>query len=62
MQPPRSRRDDTQSLELRPDLAVLRDHLEKRAVGVADLERTQEVEVGEPALPQVLLRVLPFAE
>jgi len=55
-------RDDPEAEELFADLSLLGDHLEERAVGVADLERAQEVHVGEPALPQVLLGVVSLAE
>ena len=37
-------------------------HLEERAVGVADLQGAQEVQVREAALLQVRLGVLPLAE
>ena len=59
---PAFRRDDAQGEELRADVALLRDDLEERAVGVAHLQGTEEIHVGEAALPKIGLRVLPLAE
>ena len=55
-------RDDAERDELLAQLAVLRDHLQERAVRVADLERLEEIRVRDPALREVRLRVLPLAE
>ena len=48
--------------ELLADLAVLRDHLEKRPVGVADLQDPQEIAVRQATLREVRLGVFPLAE
>ena len=44
------------------DAAFLRDRLQERAVRVADLECLEDIAVREPALREVLLRILPLAE
>ena len=40
----------------------LRDRLQERAVRVADLECLEDIAVREPALREVLLRILPLTE